>query len=78
MKLLAPITPFITDYLWQTLYSKESIHKELQVEKESHDDMTNLTQEITEFNSKIWNEKKAKCSLKDFETRIQVPLATHI
>jgi len=36
------------------------------VEKESHEDMTNLTQEITEFNSKIWNEKKGKnLSLKD-------------
>jgi len=66
LKLLAPITPFITDYLWQTLYSKESIHKEMQVEKESHGDMTKFTKEITEFNSKIWNEKKAKgLSLKD-------------
>jgi len=66
LKLLAPITPFITDYLWQTLYSKESIHKEMQVEKESHEDMTKFTKEITEFNSKIWNEKKAKnLSLKD-------------
>ena len=66
LKLLAPITPFITDYLWQTLYSKESIHKEMQVEKESHEDMTKFTKEITEFNSKVWNEKKAKgLSLKD-------------
>ncbi|MCH7941363.1 MAG: valine--tRNA ligase [Thaumarchaeota archaeon] len=66
LKLLAPITPFITDYLWQTLYSKESIHKEMQVEKESHEDMTKFTKEITEFNSKIWNEKKTKgLSLKD-------------
>lgn len=66
LKLLAPITPFITDYLWQTLYSKDSIHKELQVGKELHDDMTKFTNEITEFNSKVWNEKKAKgLSLKD-------------
>ena len=72
LKLLAPITPFITDYLWQTLYSKESIHKEMQVEKESHDDMTKFTQEITEFNSKVWNEKKAKdLSLKD---SISIPI----
>ncbi|MFQ5573654.1 MAG: class I tRNA ligase family protein, partial [Nitrosopumilaceae archaeon] len=73
LKLLAPITPFITDNLWQTLYSKTSIHKELQVEKESHEDMTKFTQEITEFNSKIWNEKKAKdLSLKD-SISIHVP-----
>ncbi|MFB5611444.1 MAG: valine--tRNA ligase, partial [Nitrosopumilaceae archaeon] len=72
LKLLAPITPFITDYLWQTLYSKQSIHKELQVEKESHEDLTKLTQEITEFNSKVWNEKKAKdLSLKD---SISIPI----
>ena len=72
LKLLAPITPFITDYLWQTLYSKESIHKEMQVEKESHEDMTKFTQEITEFNSKVWNEKKAKdLSLKD---SISIPI----
>ncbi len=72
LKLLAPITPFITDYLWQTLYSKESIHKEMQVEKESHEDMTKFTQEITEFNSKVWNEKKGKdLSLKD---SISIPI----
>ena len=72
LKLLAPITPFITDYLWQTLYSKESIHKEMQVEKESHEDMTKFTKEITEFNSKVWNEKKAKdLSLKD---SISIPI----
>ena len=26
LKLLAPITPYITDFLWQTLYSDKSIH----------------------------------------------------
>ena len=66
LKLLAPITPFITDYLWQTLYSKNSIHKELQVNEELTDDLTEYTQKIIEFNSKVWNEKKTKSlSLKD-------------
>jgi len=66
LKLLAPITPFITDHLWQTLYSDESIHKEKQVEVESVEDMTKFTKEIIEFNSKVWNEKKSKnLSLKD-------------
>ncbi len=66
LKLLAPITPFITDYLWQTLYSTESIHKEMQVESESPEEMTNFTKEVVEFNSKVWNEKKSKeLSLKD-------------
>jgi valyl-tRNA synthetase len=66
LKLLAPITPFITDHLWKTLYSKESIHKEHQVKVEDEYPDNKLTNEITEFNSKVWNEKKAKgLSLKD-------------
>ena len=66
LKLLAPITPFITDHLWRTLYSPQSIHKELQVEAEDVAYQSKVTEEITEFNSKVWNEKKAKgLSLKD-------------
>ncbi len=66
LKLLAPITPFITDHLWRTLYSPQSIHKELQVEAEDVEYQSKVTEEITEFNSKVWNEKKAKgLSLKD-------------
>ena len=66
LKLLAPITPFITDHLWKTLYSTQSIHKELQVEAEDVEYQSKVTEEITEFNSKVWNEKKAKgLSLKD-------------
>ncbi len=66
LKLLAPITPFITDHLWRTLYSKQSIHKEQQVEIEEKYEESKLTDEIAEFNSKVWNEKKAKgLSLKD-------------
>ena len=66
LKLLAPITPFITEHLWQTLYSQDSIHKEKLSEPESVEDMTKFTKEIIDFNSKVWNEKKAKnLSLKD-------------
>ena len=69
LKLLAPITPFITEHLWKVLYSDESIHKEKHVEPESSsklDDFGQFTKEITEFNSKVWNEKKSKeLSLKD-------------
>ena len=73
LKLLAPITPFITDYLWQTLYSKDSIHNELQVNEEVNEDLTEYTQKIIEFNSKVWNEKKEKSlSLKD-SIEIKVP-----
>lgn len=56
--LLAPITPFITDYIWKKIYSQNSIHTQKQVEIENCDDMTSLTYRIMEFNSKIWNAKK--------------------
>ena len=66
LKLLAPITPFITDHLWQTLYSDQSIHKQRQAQPESPEDYTSFTKEITEFNSNVWNEKKGEgLSLKD-------------
>ena len=73
LKLLAPITPFITEYLWQTLYSKDSIHKEKIPEAEVGKDVSLFTQNIIEFNSKVWNDKKAKnLSLKD-SIEINIP-----
>lgn len=60
LKLLAPITPYITDFLWQTLYSDKSIHTEQQAKEESNENLTQHTQAISEFNSKVWNEKKEK------------------
>jgi valyl-tRNA synthetase len=64
--LLAPIIPFITDYLWQNLYSQKTIHHEEFVEPEGHEDWTKYTKEITEFNSEVWNKKKSmNLSLKD-------------
>jgi len=73
LKLLAPITPFITEHLWQTLYSKNSIHKEHLPQIENVEDMTNMTQAIVEFNSRVWNEKKQNnLSLKD-SIKIDIP-----
>jgi len=73
LKLLAPITPFITDFLWQTLYSDKSIHTDQQVKEESNEDLTKHTQAISEFNSKVWNTKKEKgLSLKD-SIKIEIP-----
>ncbi len=66
LKLLAPITPFITDHLWRTLYSAESIHKEKQAKPEDVEENAEMTDAIVEFNSKVWNEKKNQnLSLKD-------------
>jgi valyl-tRNA synthetase len=73
LKLLAPITPFITEHLWKTLYSKESIHKQKQIEAENLEEQSNITKEITDFNSKVWNEKKSQSiSLKD-SIRVEIP-----
>ncbi len=73
LKLLAPITPFITEHLWKTLYSDESIHKQKQVNFENTDKQTEITKAILEFNSKVWNEKKSQnLSLKD-SIKIKIP-----
>ena len=79
--LVAPICPFITDKLWQTLYSSESIHK--QIFPKTNDlfkEFEKYTEKIIEFNSHVWNKKKNSInpntgkplSLKD-STRITVP-----
>lgn len=73
LRLLAPITPFITDYLWQSLYSENTIHKERFVQEENYDDWTGFTAELVEFNSNVWNKKKeASLSLKD-SINIDIP-----
>ena len=73
LKLLAPITPLITEHLWLTLYSKNSIHKEELPEIENVENMTAMTQPIIEFNSRVWNEKKQNnLSLKD-SIKIEIP-----
>ena len=80
LKLLAPITPFITERIWQTLYSKDSIHKERfsehKIETNPHEKTgkwTEMTDKITEFNSNVWNEKRAKkLSLND-SIKIEIP-----
>ena len=55
------------------MYSKDSIHKEKQVTPENIEDQGNITKEISEFNSKVWNEKKSQnLSLKD-SIKMEIP-----
>ena len=79
--LVAPICPFITEKLWKTLYSSESIH--IQRFPKTNDffkDFEKYTEKIIEFNSLVWNKKKNSInpntgkplSLKD-ATSINVP-----
>jgi len=73
LKLLAPITPYITDFLWQTLYSDKSIHTEQQAKEESNEDLTQHTQAISDFNSKVWNEKMEKGLHLPDSIKIEIP-----
>lgn len=62
LKLLAPIIPFITEAIWQELYSKESIHTQRfpEAKAEWQSDMNRLLGKFTEFNNAIWRYKKEK------------------
>lgn len=59
--LLAPITPAITDKIWRELYGKESIHaQQFPTTVEGIPDLTEFTDRIKEFNSRVWKIKKEK------------------
>jgi valyl-tRNA synthetase len=66
LKLLAPITPFVTDYIWRSIYSKESIHIQKFPEADPRLILTeDPTPIIMKTNSAIWKAKKdANISLK--------------
>jgi valyl-tRNA synthetase len=77
----SPICPFITDKLWKTLYSSESIHKQkFPKTNDFFKEFEKYTEKIMEFNSLVWNKKKNSInpntgkplSLKD-STSINVP-----
>jgi valyl-tRNA synthetase len=71
--LAAPITPFISDEIWRKMYGKKSIHSEQFPEPRWKTELAKLTPKLTEFNSKIWDEKKKKgLSLKD-EIAAEIP-----
>jgi valyl-tRNA synthetase len=71
--LLAPITPFITESIWRSLYGSESLHLERFPEKIWDTANIKYTMKLLEFNSKIWNEKKLKgLSLKEI-IHIEIP-----
>ena len=73
LKLLAPITPFISDYVWMELYGKESIHKENFSKTEWNYGLEKLTEKLTDFNMKVWKEKKDKGLSLKTEIEIEIP-----
>jgi valyl-tRNA synthetase len=63
--LLSPICPFITEKLWQELYSAESIHLQaLPSDDNPYQEMCRYSNQIVEFNSMVWNKKKQTISNK--------------
>ena len=73
LKLLSPIIPYFTDYIWRELYSKKTIHIEQFPAAIWDTKLNEFTSNILEFNSKVWNEKKyLKISLKD-EIKTEIP-----
>ena len=77
LKLIAPICPFVTEKIYQTLYdSKKSIHLELFPEPQDHwkTALTELTPIILEVNSSIWKIKKDnKLALRDQLDLVYMP-----
>lgn len=71
--LLSPFAPFITDYLWRAIYSNQSVHLQ-EFPRINYDIMPDkMTATLIEFNSRVWNIKKAKgVSLKD-PIAIEIP-----
>ncbi|MHA2075238.1 MAG: class I tRNA ligase family protein, partial [Candidatus Hodarchaeales archaeon] len=76
LKLLAPITPFVTEYLYQKIYQPAgSIHLELlpksekgKIEEDDH------TLELMNLNSFLWKIKKEKgLSLKERIDKVYIP-----
>jgi valyl-tRNA synthetase len=73
LKLLAPMIPFMTDYIWRKMYGKKSIHLQEFPKARWRVNLTKLTPELIEFNSMVWNTKRKKgLSLKD-SIKIKIP-----
>ncbi len=73
LKILSPIAPFITDYIWQELYSEDSICKESYPELEWKNEMEKLSEKLFEFNSKIWKSKKDQGLSMKSEIEVNIP-----
>jgi valyl-tRNA synthetase len=60
LTLLAPICPHITEEIWTTMYSNQSIHLQRLPEiEEDYHDYSRYTVPIMNFNSMVWNKKKS-------------------
>jgi valyl-tRNA synthetase len=78
LRLLAPVTPFITDKIWREMYGG-SVHAEVLPQARDVDEsLREFTAKIADFNSTVWKEKKEKgLSLKDALPGLAVPDDLH-
>ncbi len=77
LKILAPITPFITEKIWLEIYGGE-VHKEKMPEssKEKMSPLSEVTDQLLEFNSGMWKTKKDQgMSLKAELAGVEIPEA---
>ena len=74
--LLAPITPYVADYIWRRLYGGQSVHLEKFSKPKRYDVSEKVGQSILEFNSQVWEAKRGKgLTLRDqIETTIPTSL----
>lgn len=72
--LLYPITPFISDSIWLSMYSDEPIYKSLFPKADKYNqESINKMKSISEFNSKVWSEKKSKGLPLNSEIELPIP-----
>jgi valyl-tRNA synthetase len=77
LKILAPVTPFITEKIWLEIYDGE-VHKESMPElsEEKASPLSEVTDQLFEFNSGIWKTKKDQgMSLKAELAGVEIPEA---
>ena len=53
--LLAPITPYITDYVWRKSYGPQTIHLEKFSKPKGYDVSEKTSQGILELNAQVWS-----------------------
>jgi valyl-tRNA synthetase len=64
--LLAPITPYMTDYIWRRIYGAGTVHLERFPKPKRYEVSEKVSQSILEFNAQVWKTKKDKgLALKD-------------
>ncbi len=73
LMLLAPVTPFMVDYVWRQLYSKKSVHIERFPKAAWSKTAKRHTEEIIMFNRLVWKTKEEKnLALRD-PLEMQIP-----